>query len=926
MYPIMPTEKAGRLSLELEERGLLINVRKRPSGFSLKLSERPLIDKNPTPLVAPHHATVTAALVALGTGAQPLLQLGCSVQIGHVQVERTLRCPLKGTAEASETFDIEYNLRSTETAELAILRIAGASDVQSISLPNGSGLKIQAFPYDVILIPHLDASTKCVLVPDEENSYVDFVVRWSGEKKVLVCVYAVSLESRQRDAIAHIVTVPFDFEMLALATSVPPALGSMLQYLPQGQFLRPPSTLIAISREASGQPLRLPPMLDLLRMSTLAICYGEPPLTEFVRPLLAALEALPVGRRASLWTLLWLTCSPEFATQLRNYLGERGPVRLGRLESHLPEICENIVADARSLRQPWKEIRVAMSRMREVLGLGASSFDSTQNPLPAVVIPTAAPLAVQLALLGASRLRSTPPEFQSGREWAVALSTIWPKMPRGADYLLCAEIADCVTTDVYTHEVLSAVATEGLSFQDARVRYDVAWNEVRQLVSSGNVPTERVILLALKNGGQSNLLRSLPALFCCSDVPAPVLPFLVSEDLQKEIDDALVDCCKVAEDTCEHIVRGRGLTDAGFWLNADKSRVRLQTALAKALPKSYIEWIARNRPREILAFANLPLEWLEIDGIPLGYLSKVSKLRSESRYGELSGLFDMVRVYNSLNSPEYRRQGESFEALGIAPLYSGKSQELVNRTSQEILGLFNNALHAQIQVGREINIETVTGFGVDANQIGAHLERRRDLIFYIGHAGEGKLVLEKTAFDVGKIKRGGFEGTVVVLLGCTTEDAQHMSESIANEFIALGARAVFAIPFKLDARVADEIMLNLFAYLMKENWHFAEVLQAVRWSVLHTCAFLHTLGLRFTMEERPEQFGEVRDTAAFISPADGDYERFRDNWDRFYRHEEEFFRDGQELPVSGTEVVRRAALTGMAFSFSGDLRDRLFVF
>lgn len=263
--------------------------------------------------------------------------------------------------------------------------------------------------------------------------------------------------------------------------------------------------------------------------------------------------------------------------------------------------------------------------------------------------------------------------------------------------------------------------------------------------------------------------------------------------------------------------------------------------------------------------------------------------------------------------------------LCIAPQYSGTNQREINESSESILRLLQSRLQEQIAIGREINVETLRSFTLTAADIQEKLKERRDLIFYIGHAHEGELVLGDSLLDVEQIPREGFEGAVVVLIGCTTEGWRSLSSSVANQLFALGSRAVFSVSMKLHIRMAEELSNDLFAYLVKGNWHFAEVLQIHRFSVMYTCTWIYALAL--LRLRRPEIYKKYNPKKTmFISEADTAYASFQNGWDAMYRHFEAQFATLGGLPITGSEILRRMAPFGLTLTFNGRLRDRLFAF
>lgn len=932
----MAIEKAGRLSLEFDSQsGLLVNARVRPSGFRLPINETPLLDKKVTVRHKPTVEKKSGYLILGGNRAErPILESASAIIVDGCSMERSLRCAQMSFIQRVEGIEFDYQLQSDSNRTLPLLRVLSVEDISNFPGETKS-FWVQSFPYKLNFTFEAVENATCSFHQDQEGGDVDLTVKWFGEAHICVSVLAISVEAAGHDGISHGVIYPFSIDVLNQICTSPPVLGSLLQYAPQFRLSRPVGPLFILPPRDKTPFSHVPiwssgPVGVILRTSLLVVFHGESPLVEVLDPAFAYLQSLEASQLSSLLGLLWLSSSPEFLQELGVYMERRGPVELKRLESHVPTDCKVIGINTAYLNSEeiFGQIDAWSKWLREMHKATALNRPEKAEPLPPITIPREAPLPFQIALMSAARLHWGPAKLIPGQAWPADIKT-WPEMPSGKGYKLTAEVAECFQADVLTHAALLEKQQDRLPLglnEDPQAAYRQTWREIHRLVRSGQARAERFIFLTLdRNNESENLLKSLPVVSYSSDVPAPVISFFVEHSDQKQVYEYLTDYIAALEKASSRIWNTSGVADDKVWRTLDRKRERLQSALVRIIPPEYLALLKQMRPSEIIAFTNLPLEWLELGGIPLGYLTKVAKIRVESRHGAIPGLFHLMRVYNSLIIRTDRPQGEPFDVLCVAPQYAGANQKDINASIASTLDKFQARVQKQIAVGREIMVETLKGLDLTAAQVKERLKKRRDLIFFIGHADQGELAIGNTMLEVEQIPEQGFEGAVVILIGCTTDGWRSLSTSVANEMFARGARAVFSVPIKLHIRMAQEMVNNLFTYLLQGNWHFAEVLQVHRFSVIYTCAWLYTLA--FVGEHHPEIYAKYNpEKTFFISEADTEYASFQNGWDAMYQHYETQFTSLEKFAISGSEILRRMAPFGLTLTFNGRLRDRLFTF
>jgi hypothetical protein len=934
----MPVENAGRLRLELDERtGALVRLRRRPNAFNLLITESPLLDASPRVAAAPAVRRVMGTVD--GVGPQRVLELSTRLEFGSGSIVRTVRCPEQHTAQRVDALEFEYEVagRPDTRPILRVDEIARPDQYERQPIWVLRGLRFEVFVRVTAASETLTVSVAWSR-PDGGTAPADIVVGGTG--RVRLAVGVTSVETVEREPVLHVLPVPPDLEAVTLTVACPSAFPTPGGRPSRLSWVRPhpllvfprdaadPARLGHVTGGRDDEPLRYPPMLDLVRRQHMAVFHGSAPIDDLVRPLFDALRTLPPGRLSTLLAIVWFSPSPVFLRALAALVGSQ-PLVLARYEPHVPALCDNLLfeSDALTLDEKLDVLVAGITRQTSVIS-GGTAPQWTRDSTASVAIPRDADLPVQIALLGAARLRSGRPQIVPGSELPPSPKP-WPEMPAGSPYALSRGIAECLAADI-----LASHVSHESGFEEAAV-----WPAARQLVRDGKSRLDRLVLVSVGDDDSEALLKSVPAVLYASTPAAPVLAFRVAPSLESEIDTAFRDVLEHSETAAALIATGEpGAAGAwrsmfgsrgAVWDALDGAQRRLQDLLASAIPQEYLAFIERVRPVEIVALTNLPIDWLRVGGTPLGLLTKIAKLRVESSAGRLAALFDLVRAYNGVTETNYQPSPAGFKALCIAPAYDGADQQRVN----EIIGItkrsFARRVEQQVELQREIALTTLDGV-VTAAQVAEHLRARWDLIVYVGHAAHGRLHLSAgPPFDVSLVENRGFEGATAVLLGCTTEGVADLSGSISNELAALGARGVFAMPARVHLGVMRELQLNLTTNLIALNMTYGDALQQTRRSLLYSYAFLHGAALEEPREDRRARFFEqvASGEIAIMSPADGNIEQFRDGWDDYYRHVLAFIeRSNTRGRAASEDIVERAAAVALNVTFMGSLRDRLFIF
>lgn len=236
--------------------------------------------------------------------------------------------------------------------------------------------------------------------------------------------------------------------------------------------------------------------------------------------------------------------------------------------------------------------------------------------------------------------------------------------------------------------------------------------------------------------------------------------------------------------------------------NAPSSRKRLlafrevQKRLAKAVPPELIDVIRRSETG-LRIVADAHLEWLDIDGLPLAVRKNVSRIPATP--GNL--FIDLVGPHKHIRLTPV----DLAHVLIISAL---KRNDPICEIFEIAFDTFGKVWKDKIQIDF-VDVASEEEFVAAINKF------EGNIVIFDGHGAHAEdsaavLYLQDEAIDVwslrGKITR---MPPIVILSACDTHAAARNHATVANGFIALGARAVLASVFPLFAPSAATFAARL---------------------------------------------------------------------------------------------------------------------
>ena len=222
----------------------------------------------------------------------------------------------------------------------------------------------------------------------------------------------------------------------------------------------------------------------------------------------------------------------------------------------------------------------------------------------------------------------------------------------------------------------------------------------------------------------------------------------------------------------------------------------VQQALEDAIPAEHRALIGRSNTG-IKIISDAPLEWLPVDGVPLGIRHDVSRINSTP--GNI--FIEQIRPTNNLHiRPDQFRDYlvlSMFEQDdAVAPYLRVGTHHAVDSRGDQIVGTYAEPKSPE---DFRVAIDRFTGPMVI---IDAHAEHE-------DANGPGGLIIGGKSFDVwslmGKVKMP----PVVVLSACDTHPFDRSHATVANGFLACGAIAVVATVLPIRAPQAARFIMRL---------------------------------------------------------------------------------------------------------------------
>lgn len=243
----------------------------------------------------------------------------------------------------------------------------------------------------------------------------------------------------------------------------------------------------------------------------------------------------------------------------------------------------------------------------------------------------------------------------------------------------------------------------------------------------------------------------------------------------------------------------------------------VQDALLKIIPKEHLKLISKSETG-IKIIADAPIEWLPINGLPLGIRFDVSRINSTP--GNL--FLEQIRSFVPISIPpeafrNYLMLSMFEDGDHIAPYLRAATLSTRDGNNKNIIGRF-------------VSPKTVGEFA-DAIQsfdgpmliIDSHGEHQAGNV-------PGGLIINRKSFDVWSLAGKVRMPPIVILSACDTHPFDRSHATVANGFLACGALAVVATALPVRALSASRFIVRL----INRAVHFSEIVnntgQAVPWT------------------------------------------------------------------------------------------------
>jgi hypothetical protein len=946
----MATYRVSRLTVAFDgTRGRLRSLRLRPGGYALPVHE-PESYLNPDERPLGYQVALTSGTIRhrFGTLAErELFAIETTWSDGTRELTRTFRTLSQSLAQRVEVLDFHFRLTGARGPwAIPLLRFANYVWQEHLEV----GFQVQTIRYRLHARVETEGEVSWALerVTDSDEAWLK--MRGEGDCRFLISLATISSEKGAHDPSVHLVPAPPDEFTYLLTALAPPVRPVPLSREPRGnpvvqcppmfymtsesalEALHPKGGLLKrlwrLITRAGGSPVALPPrnypLGSLVRMSDIVIYHWREGMPDLLAGLIDYVRGLGENQLASLQRIVVVSESAEGAAYFDGLKKAVGEIRLARVEPSNPEECH---LELRLVGDDISRLPAAVEALDEELNelrweppfATRAAFRSAMpvTPLPPVSIPTGGDPAASGPLLAAARTRGGPVVLGE----PTAADGTWPlALQRGSLALVSSEVAQYLLADLATH----AAMLEGGQGQ----AYEAAWLEQLGKLRKGETRAERLIFVSVSGEADAtDRMKLLPAVLYSGEVAAPVLPFRAGIKQQRRLLALFDDYADAGHEACLSAARRDGSSPGrGFYEKLEKKRRAFQEEFSRVLPAEYMSLLRLVRPKEVVNFSALPFEWLEVDGVGLGYFSKVATVRSKRLATDAGYCADLAAEYNGLIAHDLRVSRDDFRVLIVAPEYREEDQSEVNAFISKSVQNLERRLKREQDKGREIQYTVVRD--VTAARLTTLLEHDWALVVYVGHSGSGVLSLpDGNDLSPADLPERAFLDTTVLLMGCDTQGAANLAGSVAGQFLSLGARGVFSTFFPIAlGPLADNMFFNLLVYMIGLNYRYGDVLALTRISMLWEHLFL------FYAQEAGMP---VRPNVYFLSKADGDYEQYMDGWDKFYVEAlkdygqvfEQYAGRGPSSPSEHSDALgRRAQLAGLALSFTGNLRARLFDF
>jgi hypothetical protein len=915
----MRIHKVARLLLAIDDAdGTLATVAPRPSGKPLPLAEWKFTNLSAPPSVKIDQIDQRVSDGFLDLAVQPTFQITTEWRLNEARILRRFVTPITAFAERTECFDLQYTFATPRGLNFTPLKIAPPCEASQTA----AGYVVRSDGFVITLRASTSAHGEIILEPAPPPG--GYLVRVRSESAVDACLsfLLASAYSTPRDPATYVVSPALDMATFILSALTPAVYPISLSPKPVGPIRRASPTLL-LGGATGVKPARwwaslfggqigwaVPPSHypagDVMRMSGVILYHSSADNGEQLRPIVDYLRKLQPSRLPSTQLIVILSAGSTDYARLREVIADIAQIVLPTAHGTAALRTRHLqVDDAEDLPAVLAKVDDAMDALNYA-GHSRKAFrqQSLSPALPPVHLPTGKDPLLQAPFLAAARLRGNA-TFKKGLDaWPQPLNETKPAP-------LAAEVARYVLADLQTHEALRSAGTGG--------SHAATWKQQLALIDNRAARADRLIF-ALVSGADSRYdrLKLLPPILYSGHVPSPVFPMRIALEEQQA---TLKDFSTHMSDVAEYWAAAHGGQATSSTL-MDKSSQKLQDRFQGE------EWTAlRNlvdlvKPREFINFSALPMEWWEIDGVPLGQLTKVVTLHSQTLESDAGVCADLPTIYNSLVMPELSPGSPECRVLVIAPQYDGPSQALVNETISSLGDVLRDELSAAQADGREIVWEVVQPRA--PADLKALLEARWSLVIYVGHASEGVLCLPAGNLSPYDFSEDALLGVTAVLIGCDTKGASNLSQSVASKMLSAGARAVFATSFALPLTMAQHLMRSLMTPLLRENLGAGDVVASVRVWTLYNF-MIHAMAA--------DRGLPAKQNVAFVSPQMErafHHDSWMKVWNALASELAEFLSEASpetsHAEKYAATILKRAATAGLSLTLAGDLRARLFAY
>jgi hypothetical protein len=912
----MTLHNVARLKIQVDNASGTLSVAPRPSGRRVPFHEFQFTNLARPPVVRTEEVIQDVNSCLYTFPARPTFQVVSEWQLTGARIVRRFATPVRALAQRVECFDFHYRFETPNNLDFVPLLFP--PPCTATQTPVAFAIQDEAF---VITLNASAAPSGQIFIGPAESGGVEIRISSRGPFEGSLSFQIAPKKATQSDTALHILPPGMDastFVVIALTPAVTPS--SLLSARPKAKVQRS-SPVLLVSGATGVRPrdiwaslfgrrivrARVPegyPSGDLARISDVVFYHDRLDSNDGLSPMIAYLKKLGPGKLPSTQLIIAISTDNDAYLRLQKTLAKVGDVKLANISAPTP-----VPVRIRQLELPdWSAIPAVLAEIGvEIDGLtwGGRTRASLRSlfasdPLRPVPVPRCADSVVQAPFLAAARLRGSAVFTDAADAWPERLKETNPSR-------VAAEIARYLLADLHSHEAL-------LHAHGRASSHDEIWKECLSVIDKGDGRAERIVF-ALASGADARFdrLKLLPPLLYTGHVPSPLFAMrLVLSEQQK----ALNRFSEHMEDVARYWGSALKAADASPALETSS---RLQACFQGEDWTALRDLVKLVKPKEFVNFSALPLEWWEIDGVPLGHLTKVATLHSQTLESDAGLCADLPTIYNTLVMDELGPPTPECRVLIVTPRYDGPSETNVNATIADLEQLAEDKLRAAQASGRDVVWRVVRPR--TPSELEKSLLEPCSLLIYVGHAAEGMLSLPNGDLSPLDFPPEYLRGITSVLIGCDTKGASNLSQSVASRMVSVGARAVFSTSFTLPLTIARHLAHSLLTSLLSENLSAGDAIAAVRVWMLHN----------FMLQALARDRGlPVRDNVAFLPHRAFAQDSWLDTWTALkFELAETFLPPPSDAPTARTyaaTILKRAATAGLCLTFAGDLRARLFAY